>query len=98
MNRILLTAIALAALCSAVSAQDEWKDPSIPSAGREYPHADYMLYGSKDRAVANDYSRSEYYKSLDGIWNFRYADDFRELPEDFFLPGRTRRKSRLSRI
>ena len=87
MNRILLTAIALAALCSAVSAQDEWKDPSIPSAGREYPHADYMLYGSKDRAVANDYSRSEYYKSLDGIWNFRYADDFRELPEDFFLPG-----------
>ena len=87
MNRILLTAIALAALCSAVSAQDEWKDPSIPSAGREYPHADYMLYGSKDRAVANDYSRSEYYKPLDGIWNFRYADDFRELPEDFFLPG-----------
>ena len=40
-----MTAIALAALCSAVSAQDEWKDPSIPSAGREYPHADYMLYG-----------------------------------------------------
>lgn len=74
-------------MCAAAAAQDEWKDPSIAAVGKEYPHADYMLFGSRDSAVEGDYSKSEYYKLLNGTWNFCFEEDFRDLPEDACLPG-----------
>lgn len=86
MRNTILSAIVLAAVCTAAMAQNEWKDPSIPAVNKEYPHADYMLFGSRDRAIQGHYSGSEYYKSLDGNWNFCFSEDFRDLPEDFFLP------------
>ncbi len=78
--------LAAALICSAAHAQDEWKDRSVPAVNKEYPHADYMLFGSRDSAMEGDYSKSEFYKLLNGNWNFCFAEDFRELPEDFYLP------------
>ena len=81
---------AILALCltaATVMAQDEWKDRSIPALNKEYPHADYMLYTNKADALADKYSDSEYFKSLNGKWNFLYAEDFRDLPEGFENPS-----------
>lgn len=86
MKRTILTFMALMAMTVAATAQDEWKDRSVPAWGKEYPHADYMLFGSRDKALGGDYSDSEYYKCLNGAWNFSYAEDFRDLPEDFWSP------------
>ena len=84
MNRTVFTIVALTAMALSASAQDEWKDRSVPAWGKEYPHADYMLFGSREKALKTDYSGSEYYKCLNGEWNFSYAEDFRELPENFW--------------
>ena len=84
MNRTVFTIVALTAMALSASAQDEWKDRSVPAWGKEYPHADYMLFGSREKALKADYSGSEYYKCLNGEWNFSYAEDFRELPENFW--------------
>ena len=84
MKRILLSVLAISSLFSVAFAQDEWKDRSIPAVNKEYAHADYMLYGTKDDALVNKYGDSEYYKLLNGEWNFCYSEDFRNLPEDFY--------------
>ena len=86
MKRFLLSVLAASALINAASAQDEWKDRSIPAVNKEYAHADYMLYGTREDAITNKYADSEYYKLLNGEWNFCYSEDFRTLPEDFFKP------------
>lgn len=84
MKRFLLSTLTLCAFFSAATAQDEWKDRSVPAVNKEYAHADYMLYGTREDALANDYGASEYYKLLNGEWNFCYSEDFRELPQDFY--------------
>lgn len=79
----------LLALCLSAGisfAQDEWMDRSVPALNKEYPHADYMLYTNKVDAIADVYSSSAYFKSLNGKWNFCYADDFRNLPKGFENP------------
>lgn len=86
MKRIIVCALALASFCMAASAQDEWKDRSVPAVNKEYPHADYMLFGSMDKAVEGRYGNSEFYKLLNGEWNFTWREDFRDLPEDFASP------------
>lgn len=86
MRKILLSTLALAALVFSASAQDEWKDRSTVAVNKEYAHADYMLFNAQSAALAGDYSKSEFYKLLNGNWNFYYADDFRKLPEGFEKP------------
>jgi len=86
MKRLFLSILTASALISPAFAQDEWKDRSIPAINKEYPHADYMLYGTPDDAISNRYGDSEYYKLLNGEWNFCYSEDFRTLPEDFYTP------------
>ena len=89
MNRLALTA--LAALCTwSAAAQvgpEIWTDRNTPALGKEYPHADYMLYGNRDAALKNDYAASEFFLSLNGQWNFLWADDFRKLPRNFADPA-----------
>lgn len=86
MKKTALTLLALCSVCLAF-AQDEWKDRNVPAVNKEYPHADYMLYGNQASALADNYSASEFFKSLDGKWNFFYASDFRNLPADFADPS-----------
>ena len=84
-----LTAILLATMATlTLSAQKtEWKDRSIPAVNKEYPHADYMLYTSRAKALTNDYSASKFFKSLNGKWNFKYVTDIELLPQNFQDPA-----------
>ena len=84
-----LTAILLATMATlTLSAQKtEWKDRSIPAVNKEYPHADYMLYTSRAKALTNDYSDSKFFKSLNGKWNFKYVTDIELLPQNFQDPA-----------
>ena len=89
MNRLALTA--MAALCTwsaaAQAGPEIWTDRNTPAMGKEYPHADYMLFSSRDAALKNDYAASAFFLSLNGQWNFLWADDFRKLPRDFADPA-----------
>ena len=66
---------------------DIWTDRSTPAVCKEYPHADYMLFGSREAALKNDYTASEFFHSLNGEWNFLWADDYRKLPKGFADPA-----------
>ena len=64
-----------------------WTDRNTPALNKEYPHADYMMYGTREAALKNDYAASEYFLSLNGKWNFIWADDYRKLPKHFEDPA-----------
>lgn len=90
MKKTALTLIVAAAACmTAFAASDGsvWLDRSTPAINKEYPHADYMLYASREAALANDYYSSESCILLNGEWNFTWRDDWRNLPEGFEQPG-----------
>ncbi len=86
MRKSLLTLLVPALFAISANAQDEWKDINIAAVNKEYPHADYMLFGTQAAAIENNYSDSEYYKSLNGTWKFLYSEDFRTLPDNFHEP------------
>ncbi len=86
MKKAILSAFLFSSLSILAIAQDEWKDRSVAAIGKEYPHADYMMYTDRESAIEDNYSQSDFFKSLNGIWKFNYAADFRNLPEDFAAP------------
>jgi beta-galactosidase len=57
-------------------------DMNVISVGKLAPRTTFMTYGSGDEAMTGDFSRSEYYRLLNGEWKFRYFDDFRDIPTD----------------
>ena len=64
-----------------------WTDRSTPAVGKEYPHADYMLFTDRQAALKDDYAASDFFLSLNGEWIFLWADDYRNLPKDFADPS-----------
>lgn len=50
--------------------------------GREAPRTEFVEFASRDAALTRRFERSDAYRSLDGVWKFRYADDVRALPAD----------------
>ena len=91
MKRFLMPLAAALLGMWSVSAQtlgpETWTDRSKPAVNKEYPHADYMLYGSRAGALQGDYTASAFFQSLNGQWSFLWADDYRKLPKDFAAPG-----------
>ena len=89
MKRMAITFLAALGVWGA-SAQtlgpDVWTDRSRPAVGKEYPHADFMFYGSREGALQGDFSASGYFQSLNGEWSFLWADDYRKLPKGFAEP------------
>lgn len=84
---LLLMTVLYSLSASAQAGPETWTDRNIPSLGKEYPHADYMMYGSREAALKNDYAASPWFRSLNGEWKFLWADDFRKLPQGFADPA-----------
>ncbi len=58
------------------------RDIDVISVGKLPPRTTFMTYGDSGSALTGDYSRSEYYRLLNGTWKFLYFDDFRDIPTD----------------
>ena len=65
----------------------EWQDETVPAAGKEYPRTSFMSYENVEQAAGNDFSKSPYYKSLNGKWKFHWVAAYKDRPTDFYLPG-----------
>lgn len=65
----------------------EWQTPEIVEVGRENPRAYFMSYTNRAAAAENDYTKSEFYIPLNGMWRFAWFEDHRERPTDFYRPG-----------
>ncbi len=63
----------------------EWENPEIYQINRENPTATFYRYTSVGEALKNDsWKNSPRYQSLNGTWNFHYADSVNARPADFY--------------
>lgn len=66
------------------SQQNEWEDPVRYEWNKEKPHVDLMFYQNTQDAIADDYSRSPWYKSLNGKWKFIYSSTIENREKNFY--------------
>lgn len=72
-----------AALATTAAAQKPYhRDLAVLEVNREAPRTEFVEFASRDEALTRSFERSDAYRSLDGVWKFRYADDVRALPAD----------------
>ncbi|AQS94815.1 hypothetical protein BXQ17_12325 [Polaribacter sp. BM10] len=63
----------------------EWENSEIFQVNREAPKATFYNYDNLDNAIlGKNWKSSSYYKSLNGTWNFYYADSVKARPESFY--------------
>ena len=63
----------------------EWENPEIFQINREEPTASFYRYASEKEALKNDsWKNSTMYTSLNGTWNFHFADSVNVRPADFY--------------
>ncbi len=65
----------------------EWENEKIVDINKEPGHVSFMAYPDAERAIRNDFSKSPWYRSLNGRWKFHYTDDPSGRPVNFFEPG-----------
>ncbi len=68
----------------------EWRDHHVTSVGKYHPRTVFMSYTNREQALGNDFSSSEYYTPLNGVWKFRYFDDHRKADIKSLLTGPTK--------
>ncbi|WP_053219974.1 glycoside hydrolase family 2 TIM barrel-domain containing protein [Virgibacillus senegalensis] len=76
-------------VCSAVDAADssepEWNNnPETFQVNREPAHTTLMPYKTIKSALNGDRTSSPYYQSLNGDWNFHWAENPEKRPADFY--------------
>jgi beta-galactosidase len=63
----------------------EWENPEIFQINREKPTASFYRYSDATNALKNEsWNNSPFYKSLNGSWDFYYADSVTARPTDFY--------------
>ncbi len=66
----------------------EWENPEIFQINREKPTASFYRYDSASSSLQNEsWNNSPFYKSLNGSWDFYYANSVTERPTDFYKEG-----------
>ena len=85
--RLLLLAFSQIALLPCFSQSftyTEWENEKIVDIGKEPPYASFTSFPSVKEAMANDRSRSPWFKSLNGNWKFHYTGQPENRPADYF--------------
>ncbi|NMC38927.1 MAG: DUF4981 domain-containing protein [Bacteroidales bacterium] len=62
----------------------DWENPAVFNINREAHHASIISYPDKVSVLAGNMQESPNYLSLDGVWNFHYADSPDKRPFWFF--------------
>lgn len=70
-------------LCGSLSAQD-WVNLDVLEINRETPRNGSIPFATLDDALTAERWESAYYKSLNGIWKFNYAEGPGQRPADFY--------------
>ena len=70
-----------------VSAQEDWNDIHVCSIAKVPPHTNVIPYADEEAIALLKYQESPYYRSLNGLWKFRAAENPSACPKDFFKAG-----------
>lgn len=60
-----------------------WLNEKINEENREPMHATYYVYENENLSLQNDWKLSKNYKSLNGIWKFKWLENSSNLPSGF---------------
>jgi beta-galactosidase len=64
----------------------EWENPKINAINKEPAKASFIGYPSEELALTGDYSKSPWYKLLNGNWKFNWVAQPEKRPIDFYKP------------
>ena len=78
--------LAAAFSCAADAATPEWEQPQVVALNREPMKATFFNFESVEKALAGDMAASQYFRSLDGAWQFAYTQGVAQRPADFYKP------------
>jgi beta-galactosidase len=85
LKQLLFTAtLALTSCVSLMAQNNDWENPGLLDQGKEKPHVTFVLFNQQKDAVADDYSKSTNFKSLNGSWKFNYVDQYKDRHTDFY--------------
>ncbi|MBE2230070.1 MAG: DUF4981 domain-containing protein [Chitinophagaceae bacterium] len=88
-KHLAITAILLS--CSLIiqsqPAVNDWENPRLFEAGKEAPHASFMLYSTREDVIADEYSQSPFCQSLNGTWKFIYTEKAADRLTGFYDPA-----------
>ncbi len=88
MKKILLLALVLLlGMNLYASEKADWDNVNVLHLNREEPHATMMVYAEENSARSFDKSQSDFFRSLNGQWEFRWSKNPASRPLDFFNPA-----------
>lgn len=88
MKRLLLLALFAATAASAKAPAERWLDPECFEVGRAPMRTSFIAFPTAAEAIPeNDYTRSLFYRTLNGEWSFLRVDRPGAEPEGFFRSG-----------
>lgn len=88
MKRIKLITVLLTISVFTVKAQQpDWENPAVFRVNNEPHHAKLLPYADQASALTFEKSTSAFYKSLNGIWKFRWVKNPDKVPKEFYLPA-----------
>ena len=81
MNRRSFSLLLALALPLAASAQNlpYWQDVNVTSVNAETQRTEVIWYADRADALARNFRDSENYADLNGVWDFKYFDDYHEM-------------------
>ena len=71
-------------ITNAQTGNNPWEDPIHYQVNKENPHVTFMVFDNEKDVIADDYSKSPFYQSLNGVWKFIYADKAADRLKDFY--------------
>lgn len=69
---------------TAQATQNDWENPKVFQINREPARADFIPYADIPSAIADEFTRSPWYLSLNGTWKFNFAPSPNQRPVDFY--------------
>ncbi len=69
-----------------VDTREEWDDPAVLHVNTEPPHATMMVYPTAELARKGAKDESPWFRSLNGVWKFNYANSPAARPAGFEQP------------
>ena len=65
----------------------EWENPEIFGINKEPARASFLPYQTEQQAIADNYTASPYFLSLDGTWKFNWHKRPADKPKNFYNKG-----------
>ncbi|MDO6761473.1 glycoside hydrolase family 2 TIM barrel-domain containing protein [Tamlana sp. 2_MG-2023] len=82
-------------LCLPATTQNyDWENPEVIGINKEAGHAYFISYDSEKDALNEDLETS-HYKSLNGIWKFKWSANPNERSKNFYQKGNTELKDEI---